>query len=95
MEEMITAVGELTRMMGDVLGAASVSRIQQPQSSSLYKGRPFQFKGNCYKCGEAGHMARDCRKQQMGAKARVCGICENPRHEAEQCAMRGRRKSLN
>ena len=51
------------------------------------------FNGTCYRCGESGHMARDCR--QKGSAARpastssetLCFTCGNGGHRSFECAV--------
>lgn len=69
---------------------ASVSRVQNssfrretPPNRGQFRSR--EFRGNCYKCHQQGHMARECPNE-----AAVCTHCKNPGHSKEQCAIRGK-----
>ena len=86
MAQMLTAMEELTQKVSEVM-STRVAGIQHPRGAAgnITRGPARGFRGSCYRCGESGHMARDCRKA-----AAVCGICGNPGHKDDDCALRRR-----
>ena len=82
MDEMKAAIELLTEKVQSLSQGASVARVSQSQETQRFRG---PFRGECYKCHEKGHMARDCRKQSS-----VCGTCGNPGHTENNCAMKKR-----
>ena len=49
---------------------------------------PDRKKFSCYRCGEAGHIARNCRSVENSGP--YCGYCKIGRHSFEACRRRAR-----
>ena len=69
--------------------SAMVARIQdkpgqyEPETQVT---RKYQFQGSSFKCKQKGYMARNSPKKDA-----TCSHCKNPGHQAEDCAIRGKR----
>ena len=88
LSRMMTAMELLTKKVDDAMSVATVAGIQQSRGSiQTTRGRSREggFRGTCFKCGEPGHMARDCR-----GRSAACSECGNKGHKAEDCALRKR-----
>ena len=89
MGQMITAMEELTRVVQG-LSSPSVAGIQQENPSN--RQRPISgrsgFRGQCYSCGESGHLARNCPSHRSRRnRTSVCNTCGNPGHISKDCAL--------
>ena len=89
MDEMMQAIEYLTEKVQSLEGlsqGASVARVSQGQENPRFRG---PFRGECYKCHQKGHMARDCHKERS-----LCGTCGNPGHTEDNCALKKRRHEV-
>ena len=93
MDKVLAALEDLTKLVGESMAApvsgARVQDARQAQFSRSPQSRTAQFRGNCFKCGDKGHMARNCTR--TGNKSRsVCGVCGNTGHEDRDCMLNRR-----
>ena len=72
-----------------------VSSVAQVQRGPVARGTGAQsrsraqFRGACYRCGEPGHMARDCPTRSQGQP--ICTHCGNKGHRLNDCAVKDKR----
>lgn len=89
MGQMISAMSDLTKMVHEV------ARIQQSSSVRPAAGADRgPFRGQCYNCGEWGHLARNCSNPRRRGKTSACGVCGNPGHADRDCALSKGQPSL-
>ena len=96
LDKILVALEDLTKVVGATAAAPSVARVQgssQAQGNRSTRNRSSQFKGNCFKCGEPGHMARSCGKVMGLQYTAICKLCGNRGHEEPDCMLRRRQKS--
>lgn len=80
LDKILSALEDLTKVVGESAAAPSVSRVQEPrqsQRSRSGRGRNYQFRGNCFRCGEPGHMARNCNRNVGKSGSSPCKACGN------------------
>ena len=92
MDKVLSALEDLTKLVGESIAAPAVARVQdarQGQFSRSPQNRTAQFRGNCFKCGDKGHMARNCTRAVNKSRS-VCGVCGNTGHEDRDCMLNRR-----
>ena len=95
MDMLIEKMDQLTvkvKVLEDSGACATVSVVDQRRvvtnRGDRRKSNNAQFDGTCYRCGDWGHMARQCQRSKQLQTAGNCGICGNHGHEDKSCAMR-------
>ena len=96
-DQLVEAIRVLTEKVDNIgcSGAEStVATVQRRQLSQSALGQNVrgksQFKGVCYRCGQRGHMARDCLVK-LQAAGTICAHCGNKGHSVNDCAIKGKR----
>ena len=92
MVQMISAVEELTKVVQN-LATPSVAAIQNPASSNRQRAGRNTFRGQCFNCGETGHLARSCPNQRRRNR-NICHVCGNPGHTDMECALSRRQRTV-
>ena len=74
---------------GGIAGAAKEFDDSEPNDVALINVPGAFANQNCFKCGEKGHMARNCLKQgpneNSGSFGGTCYACDKRGHKADRC----------
>ena len=98
--KVMSALEAMTDKMTEALTIAAVSNSPSPvshrgsrnsQGSGGYNrgGNRDRFPGECYKCGNYGHRARECKRLPT-----ICSVCGNTGHRDSDCALRRKQGAL-